>query len=226
MAVQNNPPDDRFALVVEVYLHTKALILDAEEFDVGFRSFLQPKLELVNALEHIMRIEARKLRILESGRKDEPPADGVSGYTQGNVDKALGHVYRAFFDTADWFAIRIREKIQQGMSGYSHVCISTVAPEYYRVIRPKLEQAAKDIAAIRKNKDVSGDDILEEVERYTEVLRELREYSDGIDRMIPSLQEYQEKEAGAEKKEWQEKVYFVLVGAGLATLGALLLKLL
>jgi hypothetical protein len=214
---------DRLQDMIKVYLHTKALVIEAEEFDGGFKTFLHPKLELVHALDHLMRLLARQNGLLAPTNSDGAPSDAEddAGYSKSNVDKALGHVYRAFFDTADWLALRIREKIQLTMGAYSHECICSVAPEYYQGIRPELEKIRKGISEIRMSKDVSNRDILVEVETYNTLIEKLVEYVSAIELKVPSLQEAQGKLEQTKKRSWLKDICLVVIGAVLAFLANL-----
>ena len=52
-------------------------------------------------------------------------------YVEKNLDKALGHEYRAFFDTADWFSIQLRQKITNILSSYTSDTIHKTIPNSY-----------------------------------------------------------------------------------------------
>ena len=183
--------DDLWKLIVEIHQHTKDLMLRAEEFDSGLRTFIQPSREMRDELEHIIRAKAAELGIGKGGD---------AAYITANLRKALGHGYRAFFDVADWLGMMIRKKVRELASEYSSACLREVIPNYYCEIRPNLEQIGKEIAEIRAHKDISrNSDILEEVSHYKNQLDNLQTiYIDMLSKE-PSLQEYSVKE-GSESK--------------------------
>ena len=51
-------------------------------------------------------------------------------YIKTNFEKAIGHEYRAFFDTADFLSIVLRQKIAERLSQYSLLEIKSVWEEY------------------------------------------------------------------------------------------------
>jgi hypothetical protein len=165
--------------LIRVHQSVKKMLLEFEEFDG--KTFLQPIKEQRDALEHVMRARAAEIRLVP-----QPLA-----YVRDNLSKALGHEYRALFDIADHYSITIRERIVEMVQPYSPQAIASVAPEYYGVVRPRLEEIDRRIAEIREGKDVAapGED-LEVVDHYTKVISELRDYYKLLERRIPALEEY------------------------------------
>lgn len=58
--------------IVELYQHTKSLILIAEEYSINWQSYLQPDLEQRSALDHICRAMA-----IVTGIKENPDDNEV-----------------------------------------------------------------------------------------------------------------------------------------------------
>ena len=119
-------------------------------------------------------------------------------YIEKNFDKACGHLYRSFFDAAEWMGIIVREKIQNLYSGYDNACISAVLPEYYKEIKPSVERFNSDVAAIRNEKDFhKGENppkLVRQVEEYMEQIEHLLGHFTVMSRSIPSIEEYREKQ--------------------------------
>ena len=87
--------------IVRVHNATKSLLIKAEEIDPSHQFFYPPIIQQRDALDHIMRaalawIDPETIKN-NSGNLKDP-----SEYSKRQLDKALGHVYRAFFDAADW----------------------------------------------------------------------------------------------------------------------------
>ena len=94
--------------------------------------------------------------------------------------KALGHTYRAFFDTADWLSYICRQKIRLLLEPQKYVDIVKKYPQY-DALKAKLLKLPGEIAAIRQNKDVSDDSdtLVDEVNEYKVILDDLlRAYSE------------------------------------------------
>jgi hypothetical protein len=196
--------------IIILHVQSKSLILKAEEFDRDFKGFLQPFSEQRSALEHIIRARAAELSLIN--------ADISDSYVKDNLQKALGHAYRAFFDIADWLGLRIREKFIVLFSPYSNSTISEVAPQYYKTIRPQIEKISSRIAAIREKKDIdrNEDAVLQEVQDYKTVIEELlKDYLEMLP-LVPALEEHKRKE---DKKVSIERLWLLVIGIGCAAAG-------
>lgn len=193
--------------IVQVHGHAKALTLRAEELDPKQEIFFPSVIQQRDGHDHVMRAKAAilGLKVFE----DKP---SKQNYEASNLDKALGHEYRAFFDIADWLAILYREKINGALCRYSSESIDAVLPRYYSEIVPKVEKLHREIAAIRNRKDIgSGDGVLEQVEEYRELL-------DGLDedwcQIIDSKAALEHRRRG-EKRKGLKSVLIKLVIGGL-----------
>ena len=213
--------DDILRLVVTVFLEAKRLMIQAEEFSEDeFRILMTPNLEMKHAFDHFCRAEGVRLGIQDSRRirsedDDEHPAvevaiDGVSDtpgepgedYVLKNYGKALGHVYRAYFDVADLYSMLIRSRITQAMRGYSRKTICEVVPTYYSRIRPEVDALSIRIAELRNGKDVVlTSQVMAEVSRYGQVLDRLRAAALDIESRIPALEDYEGRLAKERESE-------------------------
>lgn len=155
----------RLKETVDLYIFVKELILLNEEHDPGSVTYLQVLNELRNAYDHLNRVLAVKLGIKED--VDE------SSYSLTNIDKSLGHVYRACYDSLDWFLINTIEGIQQELKDYTPEEIQAVIPEYYSDIRPKLYEYQNQITELRAKKDI-GNRNSDSIERYTAIAQYLQ----------------------------------------------------
>jgi len=97
---------DTWAKIIEIHQYSKELWIIGEE--ISGETLIQPLQEQRHALEHIVR---SRICEMDRGINDD--------YVQINLERALGHVYRSFFDVADWVSLNIRGKIQDLMKGYS-----------------------------------------------------------------------------------------------------------
>ena len=202
--------DDIWRHIVRIHQEAKNLILKAEEFDRNFRSFLPPIFEQRNALEHIIRVRAAQLGLHRSGDED---------YIKDSLRKALGHEYRTFFDAADWLAVRIREKVQDLLSGYSAECIKEVIPDYYSRMRPGIEQACEAIAEIRGEKDISrGNEALVEVERYKKEIDDLLKTHKHLLTCVPALEDYSSRTRVSRRAAWFWGLVAVIITAAIGVL--------
>jgi hypothetical protein len=199
--------DELWRRIVKVHNWSKQLLIRWEEASRQQWSFLAPIIQERDALEHIVRAQAVTVG-MNSGRDQE--------YVRANLDKALGHIYRAFFDTADWMAIGLRADIASMLEPYSNEGIKTVLPSYYTQIRPQLETINQEIANIRGAKDVGDEDIFKKIEQYYTQVEKLLDFRKTVVAAIPSLEEYRKKEDAAGWKAHVFELFLVFLGAVLA----------
>jgi hypothetical protein len=152
-----------------IHNFTKHYILLGEELSDEFETYLQPVKEFRDAYEHIVRVFTKSVGLddsLKSIEKEE--------YIRKNLNKALGHEYRAFFDVADWFSIICRKKIYEIVQKYTYEELCNIYPKYQEM-KIRLYTISEEIATIRDKKDISNN-IFEEVNRYQYALVELLGY--------------------------------------------------
>lgn len=191
MPENHQKKDTTWAMICEMYGDAKALALYAEEIDIGFNTFLQPTRETSQAFDHLVRAKS-----YEYGVGHDPQSKEVDpSYITDALDKTLGHVYRAFFDSADWMALCLRERIREDLENYSRECITAVLPDYYSEMRPRIDEISKNIAKFREEKDVSDKDkMIEQVRNYYAAVNELTKSCEKVRSSVPALDEYSAKE--------------------------------
>lgn len=152
--------------ICKIYFLTKHYLLLAEELSDEFDTFLQPVKEHRDAFDHITRVYGCKFM--------PNKLNDVNAYRIGNMKKAIGHVYRAFFDTADWLSYICRKKIRELLQNKSYSEISEKY-ENYDDLKLMLINVPLEISNIRKQKDISDDEsvLIEEVEKYKAILDKL-----------------------------------------------------
>lgn len=203
---------ERVRAVCTLFFRTKALMLKAEELDNNNGAFLQPTLELKAAFDHVVRALAREYGVTQNGTGSNDQ------YVDHQLDKSIGHIYRAYFDTADWISINFRETVKAHLNSYDNADISTVIPEYFKEISPRFSDYETEIARLRAEKDISteGDDLFN---RYESLLERLGEDVRTVVRMIPALDEHASKRKRTERRTfWRgiaDHALKYIVGAGI-----------
>lgn len=179
---------DRLKEIVRIYAHAKELFLLAEETDIlrePAREFVQPVNEIRHAFDHLMRAFGDELGLKQ-------------GDANANLDKALGHVYRSFFDAADWCAINLREWVIVALEPFSVETIQSTLPSYYDRIRPEIDRISLKIAELRGAKDVTREGGLPCVEEYMRLVHQLVAHTAAIREKLGALADY-------EARRWREK---------------------
>lgn len=192
--------ENKWNVITELHTHAKKLLLTAEELDVQLETFHQTLQEEKYISDHAIRV-----KYAEFHPEAFPTPGEREKYIIINLDKAIGHAYRAYFDTADWFSIIIRERIIEILVPYSRKTILAVIPNYYSEIRPKIDIISINIADMRAKKDIANIQILDIVEKYDAEMYNLIDIIIEIQSKIGALEEYKSK------GKWERIRYWLLV---------------
>lgn len=79
-------------------------MLIAEEIAEKGEIFIQPLKEQRDAFDHLMRCYG-----VYFSHQETVGGENLEKYVLINLDKACGHIYRAFFDTADWLTLYVTQ---------------------------------------------------------------------------------------------------------------------
>ena len=168
----NETENHYFQLMVSLHIHTKKYLLIAEEITEEGEIFIQPLKEQRDAFDHLMRCYGAA-----SNPNNQLSNAELEQYVLTNLDKACGHIYRAFFDTADWLTYMLRKWIREKIQEAGDTMCHEKLPDY-----PKIKKALNDvplkIADLRRSKDVAKlegrkSQAIQEVNEYVEILNTL-----------------------------------------------------
>lgn len=193
--------------LADLYTQAKSLILYSEEIDPTARSNIQVIKELRDANDHLMRVLAARL--------SEFPPNGSTeaGYCEKNLDKAIGHVYRAAFDSLDGTVMSLREKVVEVLANYPLAAIKDVIPNYWE-LRTKLDKLTQDVATHRAAKDVAGN-VGETLNLYIQDTEHIKVFYTQIIQAGPALDDYLKCHKKEETQE-DKRHFKVHTAAGLA----------
>lgn len=155
--------------ICKIHLFTKHYLLLAEEMSIEGDLFLQPLKEHRDAYDHIIRVYVALGKKIHVENADE--------YMKNNMSKALGHEYRAFFDTADWLTLICRERINNLLEGKSREDVEKKYSNYTN-FKKMLINLPKEIASLRERKDVgkTSKSFMSDIDKYVEILDKLLDY--------------------------------------------------
>ncbi|MCD4775492.1 MAG: hypothetical protein K8S15_05500 [Candidatus Aegiribacteria sp.] len=168
---------------VELYLFVKELLIYNEIIDPDSYTFPQVINELRNAYDHFNRVLAEKLKIVD---------EKEDGYSIENLNKALGHVYRACYDSLDWISVNVKEELINELKPYSPTAIKEVIPNYYSEISTSIPKYERRITELRARKDISSvnsEDLIE----FAGIIKELSEIRQQIRDSLGGLIDYESK---------------------------------
>lgn len=157
--------DDSWEILCKIHILTKHYTLLAEEYNISTRAFLQPMKEQKDAYEHIIRAYTRKCEKCVLTEEDRE-------YIKKNIEKAIGHEYRAYFDTIDYLTICLRELIARELDGVPYRKIIQVYPEYDKYKKILIDIPEK-IAGYREKKDIGGSEMLKFASEYGKIVDDL-----------------------------------------------------
>ena len=172
------------------YIQAKELVSKAEVIDRNSGANIQINKEFRDAFSHLIRIFGDILLVNGKNKKKEPE------YYYVNIDKAIGHVYRAGYDALDGISISLRENINQ-LSQFPTSTITQIVPNYAEKI-DKLNKFHELLVKIKGNKDIGNDSS----HVFRECIAEMNNIEismQGINEAIPLMKEL-EKEKSKDKK--------------------------
>lgn len=139
--------------ISQIHMLTKHYLLIAEELSDEGVVFLQPLKEHRDAYDHLVRVFYLPIRLNSS---NVPNDFDCNKYITKNVEKAVGHEYRAFFDMADWLTFICRRKIREGLSlkWIRQAYISTYGEDAFRTVKKLVNEVPFIIAQYRTEKDI------------------------------------------------------------------------
>lgn len=190
-----NQRDRDWEAIIRIHGAMKLLILRTEELDPIHEFFWPPIIQQRDALDHIIRAQRAIMcpEILPAGTD-------ASQYEAKQIDKALGHVYRAYFDVADWMGIMLRERILELVARYARESLVKAIPDYAVSVEDVVRRCSERIAILRNGKDVvlpplpdvspspvSSDDSDNTLEAYQEVIDELQKCIESLQDKVPEL---------------------------------------
>ncbi len=195
--------------VVELYLFVKKLLLYNENIDPESYTFPQVLNELRNSYDHFNRALAVKLGFSESDDSD---------YSYKNLDKSLGHIYRALYDTLDWLNINVAESIENELEPFSAETIKEVIPNYFSETKPKILEYNSRITEIRYRKDISSINH-ECLKEYSEIVAYLIEVRESIISRVDTLIEYESRK---KKESNKNLIYYAIISIISAIVGGII----
>ena len=194
---------DLWHQLLEVYFAVKQIYAICEEADEELMTNLQPLNEFRAAFDHVMRVKAiEDEEVLSKVFKGELSDD----FGKQNLQSAISHLYRAFFDTCDSISISYRERIRESLEGFSKEAIATALPDYYPKMRPRIDEINREIASMRINKGQNPSTKMQDINHYTETIEELAGYLGKVNAAQSSLLELQASEKEAEEKRRKESL--------------------
>jgi hypothetical protein len=196
----------------DLYRDLKRVILFVESLDPKNASNIQVIKELRDSYDHIQSI----LRF-----KYEPEGNENGDYFKSNIDKALGHIYRAYFDSLDSSYIIMKADLFEYLEKYTASIRHKGIPGYAEKRAELIEMQTK-MGVLRGKKD-SGIDLSPIFSEYIVELNKfekLKKYFFGQKDVLDDLYEEQKDDdrkanllmKKSTKQLWITGIVFVVLG--------------
>lgn len=205
---------EKLGKLAKIYIQAKELIIYSEEVDEESKSNLQIIKELRDAFDHLMRVIS--VRVGESSGKSDPDQ-----YCQDNIEKAIGHVYRAAYDALDGTALSLKSKIHTNLNGVPSSCAKEIIPHYWEN-RANLEAATNSIVQQRTGKDVSSGDLEHKFLQYLDAIEKLKEFHNLTLRHGVLLSECANEQSQGHKRTEASNLKVAIIAAALGAALALI----
>lgn len=166
--------------IVALYYEVKKHVIASEKLSPGARVSVPALNELRNALDHRMRADG----VWRHGIK---PRQGTEQdpfkYCEKNLQKALGHVYRAGYDALDILALNRIRQIEKYVDSYRMSTLHTVISDFATRVRQPFEEGVGQCDSAKQGKDVEP----EKVEQHPVYFAEYKVALDRLDSVLSVL---------------------------------------
>jgi hypothetical protein len=147
------------------------------------------------------------------------------------LKEAKEHMARAGYDALELLAGSLGTNIIHKLTPYNTQTLTQVFPDYFTLIKPKITEIQQSIAEKRMERKT---DIDKSFCAYFDEIKELVEIDKSVNKMIPSLQEYSDRQAMEEqnqqmeeqKKSKKERLWQYGIGSAIGFVSAALIALL
>lgn len=146
--------------------------------------YIAPINQLRSALDHIFKA-------VSSANDQE--------HSAYEFKEAKEHLDRAGYDALELLAANLGLNIIEKVSLYDNKTLTSVFPEYFKVIKPKITYIKNNVAILRSEKKIDSE---MSFSAYFDQITELIDLDKQVDVMIPSLEEFKIKERKSQCKVW------------------------
>lgn len=184
---------ERAKRVTELYPKVKAHIISSEKRDKENRLSIPAINELRNAFDHMMRVQA----VIDMNDTSGPERAKIEPfeYCKNNIDKALGHVYRAGYDALDVLSLRLLDDINHNMNGYQMSTLVSVFNDFSSEVQVPLDQAIDLCDEAKNEKDVESIDAqYATYNKYEEAIEKLKKIAQIFIDKQKALQKFDAEE--------------------------------
>ncbi|MEI7834207.1 MAG: hypothetical protein WCJ56_13545 [bacterium] len=209
--------DESYRGVIRLHSEVKGLIIACEKIERNQNANISAIAELRSAFDHVMRTHAVIFGIETEESISTQTNMTAYDYCKSNIDKALGHLYRAGYDAYDIISISLSEKIRNILEGRSSEALFHVIPEFAAMTN-MIENAEALIISAKVQKDVQAVDIEQaQFLNYATANTTLERIYRQLVTAMPQVLSYEEEQGKKQKKE-QRRALIINIIIAIATL--------
>jgi len=182
---ENSKIDAKLSELISLYDKVKKYIIASEKASAENKLSIPAINELRNAFDHHMRASAIRLQV-----RRVPEESGMSemAYCTSNIDKAVGHIYRAGYDALDVISLCLMTDIKKIVESVSRTTLVADFAGYSQEIRIPLETAMSTCDAAKLSKDVKENGAGQaHFSRYESAIQELTAIKEKLYGRLPEL---------------------------------------
>jgi hypothetical protein len=176
-----------------LYEKVKLSIILLENFDEKREMYIAPMNQLRSTLDHIFKAVSIAPKTIDSDYE---------------LKEAREHLERAGYDALELLAGSLGTSIINKLRPYDTKTLTSVYPEYFTSIKPKITGIQQSVAERRMERKIDSDKSF--LAYFAEIV-ELVDINKSVDRMIPSLQEYCDKNGKEKRKDYFWKIVIGLI---------------
>ena len=200
-----------YLAVISLHGEVKELIIACEKIEPNQNANISAIAELRSTLDHIMRTHSVLYGIEDDQSIVEQTGMDAFHYCKSNLDKALGHLYRAGYDAYDIMSISLSGKIRQLLTGRSKEALYHVIPDYLSIL-DQIENAEKMIISAKVQKDVQGSEVEQkQFSEYSTANTILDQILKKLELVMGRVIQYEEEKEHKKKGEMRFHVILVIV---------------
>lgn len=188
---------DSLEKLYELYDKVRQAVILVENFDKERKMYIAPINQLRSALDHIFKA-------VNCAKNPE--------HSTYELKEAKEHLDRAGYDALELLAANLGTTIIEKVSQYDNRALTAVFPDYFTEIKPKITDIRNIVANLRSEKKIDSE---KSFSAYFDQITELIDLDKRVDVMIPSLEEFQQKESKSERKIWIAGIVSAII-SGLA----------
>lgn len=189
-----NKVKEKWEQLCKIHSMTKKYMLLSEEYSIDMKTYVQPIKEQRDAYEHLVRAYTKYYDVNippifnNSTESLENSNIGNEEYILKNLDKAISHEFRAYYDAIDYITLVLRNLFYNELKDFSYNDIVSVFSGYPE-LKSQLLSLPEQIAEQRNKKDIGNSAQIQIAEDYGKIADDLFEkYKSLVENVLNKIE--------------------------------------